>query len=489
MKNLSIGLDSYQQAEGGGIGTMEDVMLLKKALEIGYIPSVDTPSTGDVLKVQSLEKTMKNLEYKEQDIAFWLTVPKLPAFSTSEEYNRLISYGEETGGFFNEGGTPEEVDSLYQRAVELVKYIGITKSVTHQAQLVSTNVGDLQMHASQTGTKWVLRRVDRALPNANADVVPEEFNGFVRQQRAAFATLDLWDRSKNVVDMRGKTLKENDVEDGSETILNNNGIADTLIAAPAVLTGFVKQYRESKFIQPNTEQVSAGRMGQRVKIFESQFSTINLGYDKFLAQRPRQTTMPATHAKAPATPTPDGVAPVTPVADALGLYLTDYAGDYFVGVAAINRYGESPIVQLGAGLITIGDDESIDCKFSQVGGQYAATGFVIYRSEKNPVTAIGDTPMYPVATISVNERAIGYDGAAAGLVRDRNRTIPNTFTAFLVENDLEVWSFKQLAPVMKMDIARLGTADRFMVLLYGTPHLYAPKKMVIYKNVGRTYVQ
>ena len=38
---------------------------------------------------------------------------------------------------------------------------------------------------------------------------------------------------------------------------------------------------------------------------------------------------------------------------------------------------------------------------------------------------------------------------------------------------------------MKMDLAILSPAYRFMVLLYGTPFLYAPKKMVRLINIGR----
>ena len=45
--------------------------------------------------------------------------------------------------------------------------------------------------------------------------------------------------------------------------------------------------------------------------------------------------------------------------------------------------------------------------------------------------------------------------------------------------------FAQLAPLMKMDLAILSPAYRFMVLLYGTPFLYAPKKLVRLINIGR----
>lgn len=474
-----ISLDNYTGA-GANQGSMEDVMMLQKALEAGYVPG--TGNSSDNLKVQSLEKTLKNVQYKEKDLAFWMNVPKLPAFSTVEEYNRLEDYGTDTGGFFTEGDLPEGVDSQYSRQAEFVKYIGITKSVTHQAQLVSTNIGDMMMHAMMTGTRWVLRKADRALPFANSNIVPEEFNGFFALQRKSYASFALWDNSDHVIDMRGKRLKEDNMEDGSELVVNSFGKADYFITSPAVMSGFTKQYRDSKFIQPNTDAVSNAVMGQRVKSFESQYSTINLAYDVFMRQTPRLVGDSATHPKAPAVPTGGSSAPVN---DVTGKFKTDYTGDYFYAVAAKNKYGESTLLKLDNALVTVGAAQAVDLGFTAGAGTYAASGYVIYRSEKTPTTAFADTPLYPVLEVSVAEKAAGFDGAAAASVREKNRTIPNTFTGILIENDPEIWSFKQLAPLMSMDVARLGTADRKMILLYGTPQLYMPKKMVTYKNIGR----
>jgi hypothetical protein len=83
--------------------------------------------------------------------------------------------------------------------------------------------------------------------------------------------------------------------------------------------------------------------------------------------------------------------------------------------------------------------------------------------------------------------ANGVDGGAAGIVRDRNRYLPGTQDSLLLQADTDVIEFKQLAPLMKMPLAKLSPADRFMVLLYGTPIVYAPSKMVRYINIGREF--
>jgi len=57
--------------------------------------------------------------------------------------------------------------------------------------------------------------------------------------------------------------------------------------------------------------------------------------------------------------------------------------------------------------------------------------------------------------------------------------------AYLLTKDAEVIRFKQLAPLMKMDLAVVATAYRWMQLLYGTPILYAPRKNFLIENIGR----
>ncbi len=291
----------------------------------------------------------------------------------------------------------------------------------------------------------------------------------------------MWDDSEQVRDIRGKRLVEDQLEDGAEQIVNNFGMPSMFIAAPAVFSGFTKQYRDAKLVRPNTPEVSNAMMGQRVKGFESQYAPIEFKYDIFMRQNARKTGDTATHPKAPAAPT--GIT-ATPATDTTSKFLTDYDGDYFWAVAAVNKYGESVLLAKST-LTTVASTEAVDVFFTAGAGTYGASGFIIYRSELNPTTALADTPLYPVLAVSVAEKAAGFDGAAATTVREKNRTIPNTYTGILIENDIDVWAFKQLAPLMSMDVARLGTADRKMILLYGTPQLYMPKKMVIYKNIGR----
>jgi len=495
--NLGVSLSDYQNGNYDGQAlfdnanvSAEELSELSKALEAGSITGRETTgltnASGAPLKVESLENTLKVLTFKESDIQFWKRVPKLPAYNTVEEFNQLASYGTEAGVFTNEGELPREEDSLYVRRAEIVKFLGVTKIVSHPMQLVKTHIGSIVQQEIKNGTLFLLRKADRALMYADSAIIPQEFNGFLAQHRNAWANYNDYMNSDIVIDLRGKALKEENIEQGALSIISNFGQANLLMAPPVVLSDFVKNFYDAKFIQPNSPQVTAGVMGQRVQKFQSQYGEIELGYDIFLnANPPRKVSDPSTHTQAPAIPV---TASVAAVADAgfTKFNSANEIGDFYYAIAAKNRFGESQLLDINGGaLVTVALGQSVDLTFTSGGGANPATGFVVYRSKKNPVGTFAQTELYPIFEVSVSQLGTGFDGGTAGTVRDRNRFLAACNQAILTQSDDEVYSFKQLAPLMKMDLATLSPATRFMILMYGTPMLYAPKKMVRFVNIGR----
>ena len=494
MERLSINLSDYgyaaqQDGMHAGVGSMENVDQLNKALAAEDITGRDTTNlttaSGAPLKVESLEKTLKHLTFRENDIRLWKDLPKKAAYNTVEEYNQQTSYGANRGGWNREGELPEEEDSIFVRRAQLVKYLGVTKSVTHQMTLVNTMVGSIMERTIKDGTMWILRTLNQGLYFGNEKLVPEQFNGFLAQQQQsdAWASYDDYMNSEHVVDLRGKSLTEDAIESGANSIVENYGLATQLYAAPAVLSNFVKNFYGNKFIQPNTPALSNGVMGQRVQAFDSQFGQIGLNHDVFFKKQPsKSAASAATSTKAPATPVWDSSSPATvkPTIAGSKFNSTD-AGNVYYAVSAINRFGESKLAIHSTAVAAVAGC-AIDLKFSAGVGTNTATAFRIYRTKVGG-SATGE--FYPLFEVSVSELTAGYDGASAGVARDMNHFLPDCEQAMLVQFDNEVIEFAQLAPLMKMDLAVLSPAFRFMILLYGTPFLYAPKKMVRFVNIGK----
>jgi len=505
MENLSVNLDSYNHGSGfaGEASQQADISSeqlaeLAKALEAGALQGGDlvgSQTNGGALKTESLESSLKLITFRESDIRFWKRFPKTAAYNTVEEYNQHTSYGTERGGFNNEGELPEEEDSSYVRKAEHVKYLGVTKSVTHPMQLVSTNVGNIVQKETTNGIMWILRKADRALFYGDEKVIGQEWNGLYAQHlnNDQFANLEEYYASNLVIDLRGAALTEANIETGAQTLLTKFSQPDLLVGPPIVFSEFAKGFYARQRIQMGGTQnanVSGATTGQHISNFQSMYGKIDFEYDIFAAKGVgKLSSTGASSPKAPASPNVAGGV-VVATGDGLSAF-ADGIGDYFYAIAATNRYGESAMAQIGATITVANADDAVDLTFLAGAGAYTPNAYTVYRSEKNPGSTFANTVMYPIATVPATgtdvkrgSLANGVDGGAAGTVRDRNRVLPNTQEALLLQGDTDVIEFKQLAPLMKMPLAKLSPADRFMVLLYGTPIVYAPSKMVRYVNIG-----
>lgn len=488
-----ISLEAYSGV-GAGFGeeTLGNVELLNKALAAGdqrggAVEGLTTAS-GAPLKVESLDKTLKVVTFKMQNIVLWKELPVLPAYNTVEEYNRLISYGSDAGAFITEGELPEEQDSIYVRKSELVRYLGNTRVVTHPMTLVNAAHGDVMTREIENGTIWILQALEQGLFRSDNDLIPIQFNSYPVQQKKDFTSEIEWLDSDVVVDCRGNTLDEATMELGSNAIIENYGFPTDLYGTPRAISDFVKTFYPKQRVNIPGSTSGEQSVGLKVTSFVSTAGTVNLKPDVFLRNYAnRKSGDAATSPKAPSAPIADPSAPVAAVAATVTntKWGSSDAGDYLWGVTAVNRYGESALTVLSTTPTTIASGGAADLKFTAGIGAYPPTAYRIYRAAKNAAYSAGQNVFYPLFDISAAQLAAGYMGASAGLVRDLNRYLPDTTKAILMQRDLEVLSFKQLAPLMKMDLAVLSPAFRFMVLLYGTPILYAPRKMVTFINVGK----
>jgi hypothetical protein len=496
-----IQLSDYQDLGYDGFHDEQEGNELLKAMQAGQITGRDTTNqllTQEPLKAESLEKTLKSLEFRMKDIQLWNAIPKLPAYNTVEEYLQLESYGLNRGGFYNEGELSDVEDSKYRRRAELVKYIQVTGEVTYQAQLVRSYV-DAMRKEVENKTMWVVRKVDQSLVHSDANVVPQEFNSLYKQHASVgsaegdlYADLDAWQLGPDnvVIDLRGAPMTQEDLEDGAVNIDNNYGNINTLFGPPSVLSGLSKDYFQRQRIMMGATGYR-GTIGTNPKAIDTSFGEVALRQDKFMKKFPsRNLSASATSSKAPNAPT--SCASVLSGADTssqfkAGEAWTGALGDVYFAVAAVNRYGESALtVHNNTTPVTLTAGQSVDITVVDGGGAVPATGYVIYRSKVTAsVDATADGVLfYPIFKVSTAEVTAGYDGGSAGEVRDRNRFLPDSEDAFAIEMDSEVLSFKQLAPISKLDLAILGMSRRFITFLFGTPILYTPKKMVRYLNAG-----
>ncbi len=483
-------LDDYSNGFLGG--QQEAALGLLKAMQAGQITgrdTVDQALTMEPLKAESLETTLKLLEYRMKDVVLYNKMPKLTAYNTVEEFLQLESYGTDRGGFYAEGELSDNEDSTYRRRANFVKYIQVTGEVTMQAQMVKSFVDAMRQEA-ENKTMWIIRRAAKALTKANSNIVPQEWNSLFAQHASVgagdaylYSTLESYYTNQVVYDLRGESLKQEDVEKAAVIIDGNYGNVSDIFAPTSVLSALSQDYYGDQRIMMNSGGYE-GKIGTVAKIISTTIGDVALNPDKFMkADDAKTTTTAATSLKAPNAPTSND--DVVVAADSSSKYQAGEIGTVYYAVSAINRYGESALTLIDATATTLVAAQSVTFSFVDGGGAVAATGYRIYRTKVTSAGSAAGLSFYNIFDISAAELAAGYDGAAAGSVRDRGRVLPDTESAFLTEMDESVLSYKQLAPVSKLDLAVISMSRRFIAFTFATPMLYQPKKMVKFINCSK----
>lgn len=481
---------------GGGA---QDADALMKAVQAGTGTGRDyngVENVGESLKVESLDGVVKVLTSKEdQHAKLFKAIAKNTIYNTVHEFNQQLDYGNDAGGFNLEGETPQQSDPTYRRRSALIKYMGFVGEVTHASTLVKNADGVNNLaRETENKTQLLMRFINKKISTANSKVVPTEFDGLFQQHfedaDVGNSNLDTYFGSTQVIDARGSILTDDIIQDATDRAITDNfGYADTLIADPKVFKNYAKQFDGLKRFNVGMGGAIQGAVGgQSFKGIESETlqDIVKPFKDIFFDYKvPKNTASAATSSKAPAAPVKDGVAPTAVVTGDSKANWTNYTGTYFYAVTALNRYGESAPTVLNTTALTVNNaTDAVNLKFTAGAGAYAATGYRIYRSEVNHADYTSAKAFYPIFDITAAELAAGYDGGAAGLVKDRNRWIPNAKSALVTTFDSQYFDYLQLLPISKMKLALTSPAFRFMVLNYGTPAMYQASKIVRIVNLG-----
>jgi hypothetical protein len=118
-------------------------------------------------------------------------------------------------------------------------------------------------------------------------------------------------------------------------------------------------------------------------------------------------------------------------------------------------------------------------------GTYLPEYINVYRTVANGGATGAKYLIYQQA---VNSQVAGANAFAGAGWDDLNAICSNVHKVYLGEMTPQVLTFKQLAPMMKMDLAVIEPSIRWLQLLYGVMQLYAPKKWISIINIGEATV-
>lgn len=467
-------MKDYEQTDGFGMATWEEVAELNKALAAGYdIPATSGGISGSALRVESLESSLKVITYQMQHIKFWQKIPKLPAYSTVEEYNQLTSYGSEAGAFTPEGELGEFDDATYQRKVSLVKYLQTVRKVTHPLTLVRAAHGDVVGNEIRNGIMWLIGKIENYLFWGNSKLRPLSAEGY------EWDGINILIDPTMVIDAKGEPLSEDIIETASNQIVENFGFPTDIFIGTRPLADLAKvMFPKERIVVPYRE----GQVGVPLNTFASQAGILAFNPDVFLKKKAVPTA--ASSSKAPTAPTSlTATRGTTSVGGADWTKTGNGYGTYYYSATYGNRYGESAPCTAATHTVAISnDDDEITIVVTSATFTIAPDFVNIYRTVANGGSTGAE---YLVFSGAVDSAASGGTGKTWV---DLNSICSNVHKVFMGELTPQVIAFKQLAPMMKMDLAVVEPSVRWLQLLYGVPQIYAPKKWIIIKNVGETTV-
>ncbi len=455
----------------GGASSAEELRDLAKALAAGNDrdPVTAAPGVGFPLRVESLDRTLKNTTFRAEHVKLWRMIGKSPAFNTVEEYNQVQSYGQsDMGAFIDEGGLPEETDAQYERKFATVKFMGTTRRVNHVMTLVRPAHGNIIAQETIAGTMRLLESIERGLFFARSDLDSVQWDGFEK-------LIEDGAPSTNIVDLRGAPLTEDNIVDATLTISDspNYGIATHIITNPKVksdmVKGFFPKARYDQF-----QKTSDGMVGLDIRGVTTGAGDIEIVPDVFIDDGGSVPSAAVGDAsKRPATPTITTA--LTSPANASSQFTADDEGSYYLYVVAVNKYGQSAPVAVNAvaAAVVAGDKFTFGVT---PGAGPSVSYFKVYRSTKDGATS----------TCRQILRVANAAGMGESTINDYNANIPGTYKAFMFQLNSQNMEFKQLAPMIKIPLGTVDASIRWMQLLYGMPVLFTPRHNVIFKNIGRS---
>lgn len=467
----------YDYETVAGETPIEDVLTLKKALTTDHGTDVATFVGGQALRMQSLESLLHTITFREQHLVLWRDIEKDIAFSTVEEYSRLLEYGEYGDSFVGELETPEETSASLDRQVAKVKFLGTIRSVSLATRLVRKIVPDVIGFETYNGAMKLLRDWTRASYWGDSTMARNgeglEFDGFI--------TIIQKFAPDNIIDAGGQDLKDTHIADLAQIIYNKFGVVNRLYTSPVVAQRFFESYYGTQrlFLPAPTGGISAGFI---INQFETIAGSVIIRPDT-LFRPPYVFRNSPTSTKAPDTQF-QAVGQIDSTLTTANWdkgSITGNAVRYWV--CAGNQKGISAPVVVGTSA-----NPNVQAVFNITNPSYPVK---ITITESMPGSRPAD--FYVIFREDIEgtkSSGIGYIGRVKAnptgttTFIDNNDYLPNSFIAVMGDFTRRCLVFARLLNLVKINLPVVGQSFPFMILLYGTYKYYNPSWLGIIRNIG-----
>ncbi|PZA08312.1 hypothetical protein [Meiothermus sp. Pnk-1] len=477
----------------GQLATVDQWQQFMKAVQTAGDPHALDFKAGltgvPAIRPESLETLLRSIVVRKKEFKLFNRLKSKNTGSSITEWATLSGLGRDIGSSFHgemstiRGGIPQ-----YNRGVLRIKYLMERTGISMVAAQQETIVNDLKAQHNEAATLSLLSTVEWGLFNGDESVNPYEYDGIK-------ATLEK-QRPQNIFDLNGSSdteeLFQKIMEASSKAVGFAGGfnrITDAFVSNALQLdlnNHLAPQWRVS-LDRNNPVAISYGapveaiktgfgdgvvalNQDQFIEFGDADYLTTPIGVRLALqdlsipASAPTYPTLAVT-AVGP-TPLPSGIVSRFNTADR--------AGTYYYAVACIGEGGEGPISGIEAVTIPQGGIAQLTITPPAQG---SITGYVVYRSKRNPV-------FFPQPSDLRKVKRIPADGASPVTFYDANEDIPGTTDVYLLNlEDEATLAWRQLMDLTTFPLYPTDQAIYpWAVLMFGAPLVGIPRSHFVVKG-------
>jgi hypothetical protein len=283
-------------------------------------------------------------------------------------------------------------------------------------------------------------------------------SGFNKADRKMADFIGYGDDLSHVLDVDDNVLAPEDIEESCRVAQEDFGSPDKLYLAPKAHSDFSRGYYPKERFNDGKGNIIPGTV---VPAMNTSLGRIELRSGRFLTpkQRARAAADNAQCLGAPASVTPANSADSTDLP----------AGTYYYTVKAINKRGEGASETSAGEAASAGD--RIDVTIAAPSPSAGVIGYNVYRG---------------LTSSPADAKFIGRvkaDGASAVVFSDKNLKKPGASQAYLLQDDSDSMTLRQLTPMLKIDFAIIGLFRHWAQVMYAVPIVYKPNFSVLLENI------
>lgn len=446
----------------------EDMLneVLSKTFTTGHTLGPNDQQNAAALRREFLDDEVKMLAFDNNDFTIYPLIYKQQVNNTVVKYAVFNQHGR-TGHsrFVREIGVASINDPNIRQKTVQMKFLSDTKQQSLAAGLVN-NIADPMTVLTEDAIaviaksiEWAMFFGDASLTNDTDEQAGIEFDGLHK----------LIDQKTNVIDLKGRTLTEADLNRAAVIVGKGYGKATDAFMPIGVQADFTNNLLARQMIITPSAQGGMAT-GFSVNQFLSTRGAINLHGSTIMENDNVlvEDRLPQQNAPMP----PQSVTTAVRTGQG-GQFRDEDLTTHSYKVVVFSDEAESVASQEATAVVANGTD-AVDVTVTLQPMYQAQPQFIaVYRK------GFETDHYFLVARIPASKA----NEANQIVFTDKNGIIPETTDVFVGEMSPQVISLLELLPMMRLPLAQMNATITFTVLWYGALALYAPKKWVRIKNV------